>query len=72
VLAIERLFTHGEEEFPAAIDALDALVFTGRRGAMRRALDAVPGRVPQDDNAPAAQGCRGDSNVETAEEEEGR
>ena len=32
----------------------------------------MPRHVPQDDNAPAARGCRGDSNVETAERESKR
>jgi len=66
VLSVERLLPRREEELLPAIDALDATVFGVRRRAMRRALEAMPGGTPQDDFAPAARGCRGDSDVETA------
>jgi hypothetical protein len=66
VLPIEGLLAGGEDELVAALDALDALVLGLPRRATRRPLEIAGSRVPQDDNAPAAWRCRGDSDVETA------
>src|SRR5262249_20780663 len=65
VFLVKGLPAGGEEDPPPTLDALDALVLAARHGARGRPLETMSGRA-QHDFAPAAQGCRGDSDVETA------
>jgi hypothetical protein len=67
VLAVERLLAHGEQEFLAAVDALDALIFRFRSRAMGRAFDFLP--LSQRRTLATAQRRRDDSRWEGADRE---